>query len=264
MRLIADNLQMTLPPLDRAVDNRDPGPIRRQVSALEAAGAEAIDINTGPLGRAAVDKMTFIVDAVQQSTVLPLVVDTANPEAMAAGVKACHNPLIINGFSLEPAKLERILPLAVERDADIVGYLLSPEGHVPKQMEDRLSLAVDLIQAATDAGLPMKRLIIDPVVAPVTWEEGITRNRDLLSILRHLPDLLGVEVRTMAGLSNLTTGHANRHQKVCLEQAMVPMLAEAGLSMMMLNIFHTQTVRTAQTSRLLTGESLFTWSSVPC
>ena len=93
---------------------------------------------------------------------------------------------------------------------------------------------------------------------------GIARNRALLSILRHLPELLGFEVRTMVGLSNLTTGHPHRHQKICLEQAMVPMLAEAGVSMMMLNIFHTETVRTARTSRLLTGENLFTWSSVPC
>jgi 5-methyltetrahydrofolate corrinoid/iron sulfur protein methyltransferase len=264
MRLIADNLQMTLPPLDRAVDNRDPRPIRRRVSALEAAGAEAIDINTGPLGRTAVEQMAFIVDTVQQATALPLVVDTANPEAMAAGVRACRNPLVINGFSLEPQKLARILPLAVDRDADIVGYLLSPDGHLPRQMEDRLSLAVDLFQAATAAGLPKERLIIDPVVAPVAWEDGIARNRDLLSILRHLPELLGFEVRTLVGLSNLATGHPRRHQKICLEQAMVPMLAEAGVTMVMLNIFHTETVRIARTSRLLTGKNLFTWSSVPC
>lgn len=263
MLLIADNLQMTRPPYDRALADRDPHPIQNAVLACEAAGAEAIDINTGPLGKDAVQQMTFVVEAVQEVTRLPLVIDTANPEAMAAGVSTCRNPLIINGFSLEPVKLERILPLAIEREVDIVGYLLTPEGHVPPTLEDRLAVAVDLYQRAAAAGLPEDRLIIDPVVAPVAWEDGLRQNRDFLSIIRSLPDILGFPVRTMAGLSNLTSGHDDRSRKIRLEQAMAPMLAASGLTLLLMNIFHEETVHSARAARLLMTESVFTWASLP-
>ncbi len=208
MLLIADNLQMTQPPLEKALKE-------------------------------------------------------GNPEAMAAGAGVCRNPLIINGFSLEPVKLEKILPLAVEHDADIVGYLLTPQGHVPVLLEERLAIATDLSQTASAAGLAKERLIIDPVVAPVVWENGLKQNRELLSILRTLPDVLGFPVRTMAGLSNLTTGHIDRKQSIRLEQAIVPMLAEAGLTMLMLNIFHRESVQMAQICRLLLGDDIFSWASLP-
>jgi len=42
------------------------------------------------------------------------------------------NRVIINGFSLEPLKLERILPLAKEYNVDIVGFLLYPGRRVLK------------------------------------------------------------------------------------------------------------------------------------
>lgn len=262
MLLIADNLQMTRPPLERALEERNPEPIRARVAACEQAGAEAFDINTGPLGQDAADKMVFVVKTVQEATRLPLIIDTANPEAMAAGVSVCRNPLIINGFSLEPLKVEKILPLAVEHEADIVGYLLTPRGHVPSMIEERLAIAADLSQIASAAGLAKERLIIDPVVAPVVWENGLKQNRELLSILRVLPDVLGFPVRTLAGLSNLATGHIDRGQKIRLEQAVVPMLAATGLTLLMLNIFHRESVQIAKTCRLLLSDGIFSWASL--
>ncbi len=263
MRLIADNLQMTRPALLRALSDRDPGPIGAVAAACEAAGADGIDLNTGHLGRDAPEKMAFAVEAVQAATRLPLFLDTADPDAMAAGAAVCRNPLALNGFSLEPEKRERILPLAVDRNADIVGYLLSPGGHVPRSTEERLTIAVELFQAAAGAGLPPERLVVDPVVAPLAWPDGSARNRDLLDIVSRLGDVLGHPVRTMAGLSNLTAGHRHRAPRIRIEQAYVPMLAGAGLDFLLLDIHHRETVHTARTCRLLLDDSVFSWAAVP-
>ena len=85
MILIADNLTVTNRAVQRALDEKDPEPIRQLVKRCEAAGAEAIDINSGPLVRDAENRMTFLVDTVQGVTDLPLLIDTASPRAIEAG-----------------------------------------------------------------------------------------------------------------------------------------------------------------------------------
>ena len=51
MQVIADNLQITRPEIEAALFDGDPEPIRSLARNLEAAGADGIDINSGPLPR---------------------------------------------------------------------------------------------------------------------------------------------------------------------------------------------------------------------
>lgn len=265
MILIADNLQITRPDLAAALDRMDPDPICELVGQCEAAGAQAIDINSGPLTRDPVRKMAFLVDAAAAATRLPLFLDTANPKALEAGLRAGQNysnQLIINGFSLEPRKIDHILPLARTYEADIVGYLLFPDSQVPVDEGDLINVAIRLYQAFQGAGLSDDQLIIDPVVAPVIWENGVAHNLSVLSLLRQLPDLLGFPVRTMAGLSNLTTGKIPKDKKQLLEQSFLPVLAGAGLSMVLLNVLHSNTVQTARTCDALLSPGVFSWMAI--
>jgi 5-methyltetrahydrofolate corrinoid/iron sulfur protein methyltransferase len=72
------------------------------VGACWDAGAKAIDINSGPLSRMPEEKIAFLVRTVQESVDLPIILDSANTRAMAAGLAACHQSAVINGVSLEP------------------------------------------------------------------------------------------------------------------------------------------------------------------
>lgn len=263
MQLVADNLTVTHPVVRQAIDELDPVPIRHLVRRCLAAGAEAIDINPGPLKREPERRMTFLVETVQAITGKPLLLDTTNPAALEAGLVACRNPAIVNGFFLDPFRLERILPLAARFDADIVGFLLRPDSHVPPDEAERLEIAVALYAEFQRTGLPDERLVIDPVVAPLIWENGNVQDMAVLSTIRNLPDLLGFPVRTIAGLSNLTIGDAPRAKKVRMETAYLPMLAAAGLDMALLNVFRTETVRTARACNVLTDPKIFAWESVP-
>ncbi|MEZ4528171.1 MAG: dihydropteroate synthase [Desulfobacterales bacterium] len=259
MILVADNLQITHPKIEQAVREMNPEPVREMVRKCADAGADAIDINSGPLSRDPEKKMAFLVETVQEVTDLPVLLDTANPRALEAGLSVSRNPTVINGFSLEPAKLECILPLAKKYDTDIIGYLLYPNSHVPHTEAERLEVAVELYAEFQKAGLENERLIIDPVIAPVIWENGNRQDMEILSVLRNLPDLLGFPVRTVAGISNLTTGRGPKEQKRLLEKAYLPMLAASGLSMALLNIFHAKTVAVAKACNALTDPKIFTW-----
>jgi 5-methyltetrahydrofolate corrinoid/iron sulfur protein methyltransferase len=259
VHIVADNLTITNAVIADALTRRDPNPIGKLVRNCEAAGAVMIDINSGPLTRHPQESMVFLVDSVRAATDLPLLLDTSNPAALEAGLQACGGRAIINGFSLEPDKLSLILPLARRFDTRIIGYLLYPDSNVPADGAERLTVALELFSRFSEAGLAPEQLIIDPVVPPLIWQNGHIQAMEVLNVIRTLPDLLGFKVDTIAGLSNLTSGPGHREQKPIFEQSYTAMLASAGLTMALVNVFHSGTMAAIRVCNTLTGTKVFSW-----
>ncbi|MCG8617012.1 MAG: dihydropteroate synthase [Desulfobacterales bacterium] len=262
MELVADNIRITKADIQEALDQRNPAPIRELAERCVAAGAHAIDINTGPLKKNPESSMTFFVRAVRSVTDLPLVIDTTNPAAMAAGLEVAENAAIINGISLEPEKLAHILPLAARYDSDIVGFLLARDSRVPRENQERFEIALALAGEVEAAGISPERLILDPVVPPLSWDDGLSRARDILETVRILPELLGFPVRTMAGLSNLTTGAGDKGKKNRLETVYLSMLAGAGLDYLMLDVLNPDVMAAARAADLMVRGEIFSWAGV--
>lgn len=263
MKLIADNLRITKKEISIAFEKNDPVPLQKIVKACEEAGAWAIDVNTGPLGKVPERGMAFFIEAVREVTDLPLLIDTSNPLAMAEGISLAGAGAVINGFSLEPRKLEHILPLAEKHDADIVGFLLYPDSRVPRDEDQRYEIALDLVSQMQAAGIAKERLIIDPVVPPLVWEDGILQARAVLNVIKTLPDLLGFPVRTIAGLSNLGTGASDKQRKDLVEQCYAAFLAQAGLDFLLMDILNGKTKSAAETSAILLTHDIFSWGMIP-
>ncbi len=261
LKLIADNLRITKPAVRKALELRDPSFITELVQKCEHQGAWAIDVNTGPLGKQAEQGMRFFMDAVQKATDLVLLIDTANPDAMRAGLEAAtKNRVIINGFSLEPVKISRMLPLAREFNTDIVGFLLFPDSRVPKNFSQRCEIALELLEKAESNGVAKEKIIIDPVTPPLAWEDGIVQAREVLGFIRALPELAGFPVRTIAGISNLATRAENKEARRLVTRAYLAMLAEAGLTHALMDIFDDDLVKMAKAAGILAQESLFSWT----
>lgn len=233
MIVIADNLQGGRAAARALLERGDPGPVRERVRRMVRAGARMIDVNPGPLKREAARRTTRLVEAVRSVTDLALLIDTADPAVMEAGLAACGPGAVLNGFSPEPRKLEKLLPLAVRYDADAVGYLVDERGLPPSSMEERLGIAVELLAAARAAGLPRERLIVDPFLAPLIWDDGQRRNVDALEVIRRRA-----------------------------ETAFLPMLAAAGLDMVMLDVFNREALATARACDALLSNRVFAWESL--
>lgn len=262
MLLIADNLQIINPTIAQAVAARDPGPIRELVARCRVAGAQAIDVNCGPMPRDPAGNTGFLVQTVREAIDVPLLIDTANPAVTAAGLRAGGPGVCINGFSLEPRRCNAMLQLAREYGADLICFLLHPDSRVPADLQERLQLAVEVFEAATAAGIEPRQIVIDPVVVPLTWDSGMAQARAVLDTILQLPQLLGFPVRTIAGLSNLTSGPAPAEKKALLESAYCAMLAGAGLDMLLCNVLHAETVRTARVCERLSGGGVFSWAEL--
>ena len=60
----------------------------------------------------------------------------------------------------------------------------------------------------------------------------------------------------------MTAGAGGPPERILLEQVYLSMLAAAGLDMVLLNIFHTETVKAAKASDALIGQKPFAWESL--
>ncbi len=262
MILVADNIQVMNQVVERAIKEMDPEPICNLAGKCENAGAQMIDINPGPLSKNAEKKMKFLVEAVQETTKVRLLLDTGNPQALEAGIRACRTKPIINGFSLEPRKLDLILPLAVNFQTDIIGFLLSPEGQVPHSSEERLNIASRLMEEANRAGLMLEKLIIDPVIVPLAWKDGTKQLKEVLSTIKLLPELFGFPTRTIVGISNIISGSPSLKKSLLPEEVCLSMLSESGLTMALLNIFHKRTLETARICDSINNNRIFSWAEI--
>lgn len=231
MERIADNLHALCPGVARALADRDPGPLANLARRLARAGADRLDLNPGYLPARRADAMAFFVDAVQAVTDLPLVLDSPRADVLAAGLARCQRPPILDALTAEPARLAEVLPLAAARDLDLVLLLVDARSQVPPCLDEKVALALELVEAAGAAGLGPARLIVDPVLPNLRWPDAAAQLDAAVEVVRLFASgaLLGEPLRTMAGLSNLRSGL--RHQiPAATEAAALARLEAAGLT----------------------------------
>ena len=262
MLLIADNLHIMNPVVAKALQARNPLPFKKIAEHCTKVNAYAMDINLGPLKHNIEEVITFVIEAVQDSFSGRLVLDSIQADVIAAGIKICKQPPIINGFSLEEGKLQAILPLAAEYQADIVGFLLDEQGKIPSGTEERLAVASRLVAVAEKRGVPPEKIIIDPVLAPLTWQDGTDYNRALIETIQLLDQVVGQPVRSIAGLSNIGAGAPDRSKRQTAESSFIYMLAASHLDYILMNIEQESNLTAFNRSQLLLAEKVFTWQEV--
>jgi cobalamin-dependent methionine synthase I len=233
---VADNLNGLNPVIADSLSRLDPSPIQELVRRCESAGAAALDINPGYLPKRKTDRMRFFVETVQSVTDLPLILDSPHPEILAAGLQACEKPPILNGISLEARKTEEIIPLAVEHGCNLILLLMDERSFTPVGVEEKIAVAIELRQACLDAGLEEERLIYDPILPNLSWEDASIRIGRSLETVRLLESgaVFGRRTPTSAGFSNLRSG-LRRRASVEFELHCIALFAGAGLTFGLIN-----------------------------
>lgn len=264
MRIVSDSFQAINPAIHEALAKKEAPFITSFINRLIASGSEAIDLNLGPLRKESATVIPYLLDVVRSVTHLPLFIDSPHAEAARLALATGHNGIHINGFSLKPERLRAFLPLMRHYDeAHFVGYLLSEEGTVPTERDGRLHVAAALFEAVSAMGADlMDRLIIDPVVVPLLWDEGAFHALEVIRTLRTLSELAGRPIQSMAGLSNLTSGKVPLKKRQVMEGTYIPLLAEAGLDYILMNTTRQESVHAVHAANLLTGGLPFSWESL--
>ncbi len=237
MLIAADNLHGLNAVVAKAMEQLDPTPLREMVKRFEQNGADCVDINPGYLSPRKEDRITFLVDVVQKACSLRIILDSPSPRVLKRGVLACDKPPILNALSLETNKISELLPLAVESHADLIILLMDETSYSPAKIEEKISLAIELRHKAMAAGMAPDRLVFDPVLPSLRWDDSLPRISECVKTVRLLSSgaVFQETARTMVGLSNLRSGFRSFFPAQ-LEYNCLGLLAGAGIDMVLADI----------------------------
>jgi len=236
MILIGENLNIMSQTLGPALRGRDPGPIQEMAREETEAGIDYIDLNIGPARRAGDELMAWVVNTVQEVTDKPLSLDTTNPVAMEAGLKAYKGKALIN--SISPERMEEELPMVQKYDADMIGLLWGPDG-MPRDANERAVLAVDIVYKANEMGIPTEKIWIDPIATPISVEiNQVKACAEFMSMLQEIAP----GCKSTVGLSNISNG-TPAHLRPYLNRTYLIMLMKYGLYSAIVDAFDEELVK---------------------
>jgi len=205
MLIVGENIHVIAQAVSTAIKERDKKVIQDLAEAQTKAGADYIDLNVGPMKRDPEENMQWLVSAVQEVTGLPLSIDTMNPVAMGAGLKACLKRPLLNSASGRTESKEQMLPLAKKYNCDVVISVMTDKG-MPPDVDAKIESIMDTVAYANELGIPNEDIWVDPIILPVsTAGEGQRFAVVCLEFIKILQDVLP-EIKSTVGLSNVSNG----------------------------------------------------------
>jgi len=149
---VGENINIMSKTIGPAIKEKRSELILEMARHEEKVGIDLLDLNIGPSRKAGEEVMDWLVREVQAVVKKPCSLDTTNPAAMEAGLKAHQGKALINSVSLQPERLEKVLPMAKTYNAGVIGLLWGVEG-MPRDANERAALAVDFIYQANNQGI---------------------------------------------------------------------------------------------------------------
>jgi len=205
MVIIGENIHVIAQAISTAIKERDAKVIQDLAKAETKAGANYIDLNVGPMKKDTEETMEWLVNTVQEASDLPLSIDTMNPEAMEAGLKACKKRPLLNSASGKSLSKEQMLPLAKKYNSDVVISVITDKG-MPPDVDSKIESIMDTVTYANELGIPNEDIWVDPIILPVsTAGEGQRFAVVCLEFINILQDVLP-EIKSTVGLSNVSNG----------------------------------------------------------
>lgn len=188
------------------------------------AGADILDVNVGIPGGDEVAMLPEVVRIVAEHIDIPLCLDSANAEALKAGLEVAPGKPLVNSVTGEEESLKSILPIVKDRGAAVIGLTMDDDG-IPNTAEKRVKIAGKIIERAAKVGIAEEDVVIDPLVLTV----GADHNAGAVTLktIKMIREEFGVNINL--GASNVSFGLPERHT---INQAFLALATMAGASCM--------------------------------
>ena len=196
--------------------------VREDAVSQVAAGATVLDVNAGVPGADEPALIRQIMQEVMAVSDVPLCIDTADPEALAAALSVYEGKALVNSVNGEERSLNNVLPLVKEHGAAVIGLCMDDDG-IPATAEDRLRVAAKIIERAGKLGIGPEDIVIDPLALTMGAEH--TAGIMALETIEMVVAEFGVNI-TM-GASNISFGMPDRKY---INSTFIAMAIYAGLT----------------------------------
>jgi 5-methyltetrahydrofolate--homocysteine methyltransferase len=174
--------------------------IVQDARAQVEGGAMALDVNVGvPL----VDEPAMLaraVTSVQNVVDVPLVIDSANVDALSRGIRAYPGRPLVNSVDPVREKADFLLPIIKRYGCAVIG--MTAESEIPERALDRVRNAEKILRMCEDHGIPADWVVFDCISIPVSAAPAAAAQT--LDTIRMISRDLGCA--TILGLSNVSFG----------------------------------------------------------
>jgi len=229
--------------------------IKDRVAKQEAGGADYLDVNMGAASRKLED-YAWLVQAVAESTTLPLSLDCPRADMFRAGLKAYRDTVgdravILNSTTAEDSKLIPLLELAKEFKTSIMGVVMDERGS-PQDVDRRLELGGKIFAAAIEAGLSPSEIFLDPIVMPVKFMQDQPKN--VLNAIQQMTMLSDPPCHISIGLSNVSS---KTEERKLINRTFMVMALAMGLDAAILDVCDEELRQSVATAELLLGMEIY-------
>lgn len=246
MIYIGERINGLNPKIYRLIQEKNKEAIQEIAKKQAEAGADYLDLNVGTAWLRPAEVMIWLVETVQEAVGTPLAIDSRKLEVIEAGLKACHKPALINSTTGEKRRLDRLMALAAQFSAAIVGLTMDEQG-IPPHAVGRVAIAKRIMDYAESYGLPRDRLFIDPVVLPLKFAQ--TQGPITLEAMRQIaqekkpPHLI-------VGLSNVSQGAKGRR---LLNRTFLAMAICCGLDAVIADVLDASLKEASKAAEIVMG-----------
>ena len=210
------------------------------------AGAELLDVNVGYPGVDETAMLPRVVKALQAAVDVPLQLDSANPAALEAALRAYNGKAAVNSVSGKEESLNTVLPIVKKYGAAVVGLALDDEG-LPDSAEKRLAIGEKIMNRAAALGIPKRDVWIDCLTLTVSAQQD--QAEETLKAVSLVREKLGLQ--TVLGVSNISFGLPNR---LLMTQTFLIRALHAGLTLPIVNPNQKEIMDAIAAFRVLNGE----------
>ena len=202
MLIIAERINASRKSISQAISDGDREFIQNEAKNQDQAGGDYIDVNAGTFVGEEAEKLKWVIEAVQEVTEKPLCIDSPDPEVIKTMVPLVKKAPMINSITLEPERLEGILPIVAENKTKVIA-LCQSEDAMADTSDDKVKMAEQLVEKVTAAEIPLDDLYIDPLVYPLSTntQSAIATLEAIERIMKGFPG-----VHTTCGLTNVSYG----------------------------------------------------------
>ncbi len=249
MLLIGESINGTIQNVGQAILERDESLLRELAKVQHECGAHFLDVNAGVAGGNEVEDLPWLVEVIQKEVSIPLMLDSANPDALKTAFKVYRHsePPILNSISGEAEKWNKLFPLIVENKSKAVVLLMDDQG-IPKTIEERLSIAQRLYKNLIQANIPPDYIYFDILVLSVAVEpDAALVTLEMIKTIRaNFPDS-----HIICGVSNVSMGLPGRR---LINRTFLTMAIYAGLDTLLVDVRDPSLLSSIYASKILINQ----------
>ena len=201
--------------------------VRQLAREQEKAGADLLDVNVSVSGIDEEETMKAAINALSTSSTVPLVIDSANINAIETALRVYPGRALINSITGEKKKVEKLIPVAARYGAMFILLPLTDRG-VPEMADERKEVIRSVYNQARTYGFSKDDIIVDGLVMTVA-----SNPKAPMETLKTLGwSARYFKCNTLLGLTNISFGMP---QRKWLNGAYLAMAVGQGLTVAIAN-----------------------------